>query len=142
MNVERFGLAPVNTGAIGEANISAYRFVVQAGEALNFDATTEVRFDVSTLEGVNTPSEITVYRRDFEGFGAFESLETNYDMDTNELLITTSEFSEFVLASDSNPLPVELTHFTATRSENAVTLHWETRSENGLCHRLKAIQAG
>ena len=45
-------------------------------------------------------------------------------------MATTGSFSEFVLGSDSEPLPVEMTSFEATSRDDRVRLRWETASES------------
>jgi len=85
---------------------------------------------VSTLDGVNTPGEVTIYKRSEQGEGSFTTLTTTYDADAGELVVTTGSFSEFVLASDSNPLPVEMAGFEGTTvEESRVRLTWQTTSE-------------
>jgi hypothetical protein len=47
----------------------------------------------------------------------------------DQLVATTGVFGEFVFASDSNPLPVELTSFGGITAEDDVRLTWRTASE-------------
>jgi hypothetical protein len=51
------------------------------------------------------------------------------DSSDDQLVATTGVFGEFVLASDSNPLPVELTSFEAQVKGEKVRLMWHTASE-------------
>ena len=107
VTVERFGTPPVSPDGISEENVSDYRVVIEAGGDLSFGSGTEVRFDVSTLDGVDTPSDVTIYKRSTPGEGSFTALSTTYDADAGELVATMSSFSEFVFASDTNSLPTE-----------------------------------
>ena len=100
----RFDTPPENINSIGEANVSTYRVVVVAGVGLSFSESTEVRFDVDSLAGVTVPNEVSVYSRPLTGSGEFEALPTSYDTANNEIVAETGRFSEFILASDSNPL--------------------------------------
>jgi hypothetical protein len=108
VTVSKFRTAPTGTGSIPEQNVSQYRYVVSASQGLAVGSGTEIRFDVSTLAGVTTPSAVTVYRRDSVGRGTFASVPTRVDAETGELVAEVSSFSEFALASDSEPLSASL----------------------------------
>ena len=97
----------------------------------HFSDNAELRFDVSEFGGILAGQEddITVYSRPQPGTGPFTALPTTFDAGTGELVADTDGFSEFVFASDSNPLPVELTSFSATVGEDAVHLTWATATE-------------
>jgi len=136
VTVQQFESGPNSTAGISESNVSDYRLVIGATGDLSFDASTEVRVEVGAFGGISDPSAVTIYRRPVEATGSFSALATSVDdggtpgdISDDELVATTGSFSEFVLASDSNPLPVELTSFTATASDGAITLRWETASE-------------
>ncbi|PSQ77529.1 MAG: hypothetical protein BRD37_04865, partial [Bacteroidetes bacterium QH_8_67_23] len=135
VTVEKFSTAPSNTESIDESNVSTYRLVIDASSSLDFDDDTELRIDVSTLDGVDDPSEVQIYRRSTPGAGMFDALDTDYDAGAGELVATTGSFSEFVFASDTQPLPVELAAFEAQmeggRAGDAVRLSWQTASETG-----------
>jgi hypothetical protein len=126
---EKFDSTPETPQGISQENISDYRFAFRAGGDLEFGDDTEVRFDASTLDGVNTPSDVTIYKRSEQGEGSFTTLPTTYDADAGELVVTTGSFSEFVLASDSEPLPVEMAGFEGAFTEGGVRLTWQTTSE-------------
>jgi hypothetical protein len=129
VKVEKFGDGPTTRDGITEPNVSTYRFVVESGGDLVFDANTAIRLDLSTVSGVEDPSDIVVYRRGTSGRGPFTALSTTFDESANELVATTDTFSEFVLASATSPLPVELASFEAARSGQKVLLAWQTASE-------------
>jgi hypothetical protein len=134
--VQRFDDPPSGTDGITESNVSTYRLVISASGDLAFDSTTEVRIAISAFEGITDPLAITLYTRPVEGTGSFTALPTSLDGNgtpgdpsDDELVATTGSFSEFALASDSNPLPVELTSFEGTRQDETVVLTWTTASE-------------
>jgi len=128
-----------DTSGISEENVSDFRFVIEVEDALDFDST-EARFAISSLTGIEEdPSNVTIYKRSQVGTGTFEMLETSVDdggtpgdISDDVLLATVDSFSEFAVASDSEPLPVEMAGFEATIADkNAVRLTWTTASETG-----------
>jgi hypothetical protein len=129
VTVQRFENRPRLPLGIAEANVSPDRFVVSAAGDLAFDNSTELRLDVSTLVGISDPSNVTAYTRVVRGDGLFEVVPTTYDTGTGELVALVGTFSEFVLASDTEPLPVELASFEGLAAENDVRLTWRTASE-------------
>jgi len=138
VSVQRFGDPPSSRIGISESNVSKYRFVIQAGEGLALDSS-EVRFAASRLGGIGDPSAVETYRRPSVGTGAFEPLVTSVedsgtpgDISDDTLSVSTDSFGEVVFASDSEPLPVELSGFEAILDdEDAVRLTWTTASETG-----------
>jgi hypothetical protein len=129
VTVEKLSDAPDNVEGISESNVSAYRHVITADGDLTFGSNTEVRLDVGTLDGISDASNVTIYKRPDVGTGSFSGLTTNYDTGADELVATTGSFSEFALASDTEPLPVELASFEARRLDNRIQLSWRTVSE-------------
>lgn len=129
VTVDKFNSAPEGRDGISESNVSEYRFAIEAGSSLSFDADTEVRFDIGTLLGIDDASNVTVYRRSTVGSGAFTEVSTDYDSDANELVATTGSFSEFVMASNAEGLPVELAGLNAQADGQTVELTWRTLSE-------------
>jgi hypothetical protein len=127
--VDRFGTAPSDIDGISETNVSSYRHVIDVTGDLRFGSDTEVQFEVETLRGIADPNDLRIYRRATSGQGTFTPLPTTYNSDSDELIATTDSFSEFVLASDSNPLPVELAKFDVRMSSDDVLLRWRTASE-------------
>lgn len=123
--------APRNVEGITESNVSPYRLVIVDGPNLSFSDQTEVRFDESQLGGFEDPNNVTVYSRPIPGTGSFASLTTNYDDTEGEIVAETGSFSELVLASDSEPLPVEMAGFDARIENQTVSLSWKTASETG-----------
>jgi len=136
MEVQRFGSAPDDTTGIGEDTVSQYRTVITAGPDLDLGSDTEVRFPVEDFGGIEDPTQVIVYSRPTPGAGTFGVLPTSVDEggtptdpSDDELVATTGSFSEFVLASDTQPLPVDLANFMATVNEKNVQLRWRTTGE-------------
>lgn len=136
VTVSRFDNAPTGTEGISEPNVSNARFVITASSNLVFDSSTEVRLDTGVFDGITDPSAVTIYKRPAEEGGTFSALTTNVDdnetpgdISDDVIVAPTGAFSEFVLASSSNPLPVELTSFEAQVSDGDVHLSWHTASE-------------
>jgi surface protein len=130
-----------NIQGITEANVSEYRLVAAGGGITFFDST-NVHFAVTEFGGIDEPSDVTVYRRPQPGQDPFESLPTGVDDngtpddlsdDTLSATIASSSgeegFGEFVFASDSNELPVELASFNGTTTDRNVRLTWQTATE-------------
>lgn len=136
VSVALFDGGPDGTGGIGEENVSQYRTVITAADDLGFGSDTEVRFPVSDFGGIDDPTQVTIYSRPSSGSGSFSPLPTSVDdngtlgdRSDDEIVGTTGTFSEFALASGSEPLPVELVRFAARLDGAAATLQWETASE-------------
>ena len=139
VSAELYDSAPIGAGGIPESNVSHYRVLIDKQNGLTVGPETAVRFETDTLSGIGDPTKVQIYQRPAPGNGPFAALDTQVDsMGTpsdpsdDEIYATTGEFGEFVLASDSEPLPVELSGFDATLDgEDAVRLTWATASETG-----------
>ena len=140
VEVTRFADPPTGTTGIPEGdNVSRYRIVITADAGLTVGSGTEVRFDVSQFGGISDPSTVAIYTRPDPGNGDFTALTpvtvddggTPSDISDDALVVSVDGFSEFVLASNdpANPLPVELTAFTATADGADAVLTWQTASE-------------
>ena len=129
VTVEKFGDPPENVDGISESNVSSYRHVITADGDLTFGSNTEVQFAVASLEGISDPTNVSIYKRPDVGTGTFNDLSTTYDTNSDELLVTTGSFSEFALASNTEPLPVELAQFNGVVEDEEVLLKWQTASE-------------
>jgi len=137
VTVNRYAGEPDGTDGITENNVSDDRLTIEAESGFGFDST-KVRLAVSSIAGVDDPGNVTIYKRDEVGTGTFSMLTTAVDdngtPDTiadDTLEATTESFSEFALASDSEPLPVELSGFEAEVDNETVRLTWQTVSETG-----------
>jgi len=127
--------APRNVSGISEGTVSDYR--VALATLAEFGKNTKVRFSVSAFGGISDPNNVTVYKRSDIGSGSFSSMPntidengTPNDISDDEIMVTTGSFSEFVFASDTQSLPVELAGFDARLSgDETVRLRWTTASE-------------
>lgn len=144
MTVEAFNDGPVSPTGISEQNVSQYRFVVSMKGTLSVGSGTEVQFDVGTLRGISNPDTVAIYTRPTEDAGPFTGYSTTFDAGANELVATADTLRELVLASDTEPLPVELAHLQARTSEKTVVLRWQTASEtdNAGFHVQRKTPAG
>jgi len=139
VTAELYDSAPIWVGGIPESNVSHYRVLVDKQDGLTVGPETAVRFETDTLSGIGDPTKVQIYQRPAPGNGPFAALDTQVDsMGTpsdpsdDEIYATVDGFGEFVLASNSEPLPVELSGFEAILDdEDAVRLTWTTASETG-----------
>jgi hypothetical protein len=132
VTVSRLNSPPTGRNGIPQdATVSSYRTIINAESGLTFGVGTQVRFDASQFDGINVPEDVDVYARPSVNFGTFSLLATEYIGETNEIAATVTGFSEFVFVSNNanNPLPVELTSFTASLEGEAVALAWSTATE-------------
>ena len=116
VSVSLYNSAPANTDGIGEElEIAGQRLVIKADDELGFTEA-ELRISVAELE-IDNPENITIYRRAEAGSGTFEMLDTEYDAEAGELIVTLVSFSEFafvtgittnILAEDIQPVTFEL----------------------------------
>ncbi|HPI37315.1 MAG TPA: hypothetical protein PK397_05150, partial [Ignavibacteriaceae bacterium] len=130
VNVLRYDDAPFVPSENIIGNVSNYRWIIES-TSLASSFTGTVRFKVSDIpnSGINDPTKVTVYSRPTPGSGSFTALTTNYDSDNGEIVANVTSFSEFAFGSSENPLPVELTSFTASVAESKVILNWQTATE-------------
>lgn len=114
ITVNRYDNKPEDHSGVGEElTVSDQRFVITAGDGLQFDEA-ELRFDADELD-VEDPHEAVLYTRSDEGEGEFEIIDpTEYDEDENEIYASVESFSEFVIAKgydvsseDEDELPAE-----------------------------------
>jgi hypothetical protein len=130
--VQRFDAPASNISFIGTSPTftSQYRFVITA---LGFTfSQAELRFNRTQIPnaGIGNAGTVSVYRRPTPGTGAFSILPNTFNASfPDEVRATTTAFSEFILGSDDNQLPVELVAFTARNTAEGVQLAWRTASE-------------
>ena len=138
IEVQRFESPPDSVEGIPEGNVSQYRTVIATMGGITPGAGTEVRFPVDDFPGIEAPGQVAAYSRPTPGKGAFNALPTSVDengtpSDTtdDEIVATTASFSEFVLASDTQPLPVEWAGIDAVQTESGAVVRWQTAAEAG-----------
>jgi hypothetical protein len=130
--VQRFDAPPSNLSFSGTPPTftSQYRFVITASGFTFTNA--ELRFNRTQIPnaGITNAGTVSVYRRPTPGTGAFSILPNTFNASfPDEVRATTTAFSEFILGSDDNQLPVELVAFTARNTAEGVQLAWRTASE-------------
>jgi hypothetical protein len=111
-------------------NVSQYRYEITS-VGLGFSQA-ELRFNRTQIPnaGITNANTVSVYRRPTPGTGAFSILPNAYNASfPDEVRATTTAFSEFILASDDNQLPVELTEFGFRKVDFGIELHWKTATE-------------
>jgi hypothetical protein len=134
--VEQFETAP--TGTITPSNVSAisakrYFHISQTG---NIVGTATIQLTWGSDDGVNTPSRMTVVGGTNGGQWIAENNSGGFTGTSASGSITTNAQSsnaasgDFVLGSyDSNPLPVNLSSFSAVPSNGKINLSWKTSVE-------------
>jgi hypothetical protein len=109
---------------------SQYRFVITASGFTFSQA--ELRFNRTQIPnaGITNAGTVRVYRRPTPGTGAFSILPNAFNSSfPDEVRATTTAFSEFILGSNDNQLPVELTEFGFRKVDFGIELHWKTATE-------------
>ncbi|KAA3598372.1 MAG: T9SS C-terminal target domain-containing protein [Calditrichaeota bacterium] len=127
IQVQVFNSPPTNVAGIAESNISNYRWVITNSGVVFTSAEVRIKISLIINAGITNINSLVIYRRPVAGTGAFTALVTTVDGD--ELVGTTNTFSEFVLASNDNPLAVELSDFSVTSFNGVAQLSWKTESE-------------
>jgi len=130
--VQRFDAPASNISFTGTLPTftSQYRFVITASGFTFSQA--ELRFNRTQIPnaGITNAGTVSVYRRPTPGTGAFSILPNAFNASfPDEVRATTTAFSEFILGSNDNSLPVELVAFTARNTAEGVQLAWRTASE-------------
>lgn len=128
-----------NPGAIGSfENVSGYRWDID-NQGVDFGSV-DVSFSLGDPDviGIGDPSEVTILVAPDKS-GPFKEVDTRYDDGgtaddpSDDVLIAEGlgGFSTFRMASNdsTNPLPVEMTAFTATVDGSAALLRWRTANE-------------
>jgi hypothetical protein len=130
--VQRFDAPASNISFTGTPPTftSQYRFVITAS-GFTFTSA-ELRFNRTQIPnaGITNAGTVRVYRRPTPSTGAFSILPNAFNASfPDEVRATTTAFSEFILGSNDNQLPVELVAFTARNTAEGVQLTWRTASE-------------
>lgn len=142
--VSRFNNTPADHGLTG--SVSNYRWIIEPGNSLVINQVEgyQLRFNIADCPGIAELTDgdnttIKLYKRSTPGSGAFTvPIALTYNRNgssgnqSDDYLLSaliTDGFSEFVFNSPSEPLPVELSAFSASTTHNSVTLNWETKTE-------------
>lgn len=74
--------------------VAPYKFVIEKTSINSFTA--ELKFNISELPWLVDPERWAVYHRTTVNEGVFTQLVTTYNASTNELIVETNEFGEFI----------------------------------------------
>lgn len=78
----------------------------------------------------STPSNLKLYHRDSNADGNWTLLVSGSSATSTTITFNgVTSFSQFIIASGSSPLPVELTSFSANTLDGKIILNWETATE-------------
>ena len=77
------------------------------------------------------PTSVLIFRNDADVWTQVGDVKnaTTFAPPLYAVSVTTSQFSQWTIAGSTNPLPVELTSFTANTVNNTVNLKWSTATE-------------
>lgn len=132
VNIDEINSAPGTNGSLpaGINNVVSKYWNIGLTSGSVTTGYYSISIDITGISGINDPKNIYLLKRnnsnnEWQNLGKPVSIEGN--------ILTWSglnSFSEFTLGGDSeNPLPVELTSFTAEAIDNAVLLRWQTVNE-------------
>ncbi len=113
----------------GIQNISADRFWELGATFSSF--TVDVDFDLGAVNGITDMNNIRILHRE-DSSEVWTILDPiNYTIVGNKITVAgITDFSQFGIASTGgNPLPVELTSFTAKATDGGTLLNWSTATE-------------
>jgi predicted outer membrane repeat protein len=110
------------------AHFSPFRWVITKAGDLFATAVLSLE-NVSSYPGVVDPSTLVIYRRSTAGTGEFSALSSTYDSGSDRLTATITSFSEFMIGSNNNTLPAQMSSFTATANRLNAELKWRTETE-------------
>ena len=131
ISVNFSAIEPLNVTYAGSAPMgsSSYSWFIEKDDAITA-INSEVRFDYTQIEnsGIADPTNVKIFQRSASGTGDFTELPTT--VVGNEIRATVTSFGEFMLGSNDQPLPVELSSFVSTVTGNSVDLKWSTANEN------------
>jgi hypothetical protein len=113
---------------------SRYWVSIESTPTVTVSAGTDVLFDPGAFGGIGNPETVRVFQRSMSTTyapGQFVEVTASDSPQNGQIIATVDGFGQFVFASDdmSNPLPVELTAFTASTSGESIDLTWSTASE-------------
>jgi len=139
----RFDDEAANIGGLASGErASPYRWFVRQEGDLQFDDSSAFRFIRADIPGAgfdpSNAGDVVAYWRADYGTGAFAAFaSTTFENGgtpsdaSDDVLVGTgpTAFGEFILVSDTAPLPVEVASFDAVRDGRSAILSWRTTSE-------------
>ncbi len=119
-----------HTAGTGGGNAGIFRvFNIQPTNNSGLDATLRFYYDESELNGISE-SNLRLFKSPGGANNTWSFQGGTVDETNNYVeLSAIGSFSYWTLADINNPIPVELTSFTATSDNNNVLLKWTTASE-------------
>lgn len=117
--------------------VAPYKFVIEKTSINSF--TGELKFNISELPWLVEPERWAVYHRTTVDEGVFTQLVTTYNASTNELIVETNEFGEFIFGIPAteqipniptldSPAPFEMVNEDAP-----VTFRWSPKGYYNNC---------
>ena len=98
------------------------------GSSTGLNATLEFNYRTDELGGVDE-SKLVLFKSTDYG-STWSKIGGTVNVNENKVTLSgITSFSLWTAADSDNPLPVELTSFTAKATGNTVTLNWETKTE-------------
>ncbi len=129
VSVDRINAAPGGTLPEGVQNIAPVYWSINVTSG-TLDGTFSLTLDVSGISGINNPSTLRLLKR-ANASAAWTDLGTPNSVNGN--LLTWNNLTSFsdhgIGGGGDNPLPVELSSFTAKVKGRDVILNWETKTE-------------
>ncbi len=126
IQVQSFTRGIQSLSGVSETKTGDFRWVI-SDAGLTF-TNAEIRINHTQFSsGVESEGTVVIYHRTTVGSGSFSPLTTTTS--GNELRTTVTNFGEFILASNDNSLPVELSLFDGKETQNGIQLNWQTNSE-------------
>lgn len=122
-------------------NVGDYRWILVDEGNVSFSTASTLTFSRSVIAvpgfDPSNGDDVVVYARSPYNTGTFAAEATSFldrgtpsDLSDDAIQVTgRTGFSEFVFTSDTAPLPVELSLFDVTPSEDGAVVRWETASE-------------
>ena len=118
-----------HSAASGGGNQGIFRtFNISPTNNSGLDATLRLYYDDSELNGI--PEANLIMFKSADGFGSWTGMGGTVNSTENYVEQSgLSDFSYWTLGDANNPIPVELSSFTAVSDGKSVTLKWTTASE-------------
>lgn len=136
IKVKRFNSQPDNPTFNGNTpgSIKPVRWIFTKDSSItSLDINLIIDLDELTSLNFTNPGQVQIYHSTTQGSGDFELLGTmSYHPENNTLTYNNiNSFSEFILTTSEETLPVVLSGFNAVinSQNNSVTLNWSTQSE-------------
>ena len=132
---EMFNSAPPSNSLGGLDRVSSVRYYTLSKSAGSVFTSGIIKLNYDTDDGVTTPANLRIVQGPSAGGGAWTNLGGTGTAATTGSITSATAFTSlanttFTLGSTgTNPLPVELSSFSAVVLENGVRLSWRTETE-------------